>query len=302
MTHSVTFVRRRALGRGSSRTVRQVMTEERGIQSYDWRTWRENTPPNTDVYIRWGCTANVPNGRKVLNKAEAIHKVNNKAQFAARLAVDGLSPHTQLHDGTHYGVASVDPNQQYIIRPRFHSRGRNIHTIPFRQVSSFQPTSASWRQGWYARPLINKSAEFRVYVMFGRIVSIAQKIPTNPDAVAWNHSLGSVFQNVRWDGWTPEVCLVALHASSMSLLDYAAVDVMVEEGTNRAYIIEINSAGSLPPNEDGTPTYRAQCVAKALAYHLDIESYSHFEEVNVFNNWRDVIHPAIWDNHPQRIQ
>ena len=33
-----------------------------------------------DVVIRWGCTANVP-VKNVINKAKAIHLVNNKAGF-----------------------------------------------------------------------------------------------------------------------------------------------------------------------------------------------------------------------------
>lgn len=135
--------------------------------------------------------------------------------------------------------------------------------------------------------------------MFGRVAAVAEKIPEDRDAVAWNHAHGVPFHNVRWGDWPLNVCDAALKAAALSELDYAAVDVMVEEGTGTPWIIEINSAGSLPRNEDRSPSYRARCVAKCLGYHLVSENYDHFPlPAYASSGWRDVIHPAIWSNHP----
>lgn len=137
-----------------------------------------------------------------------------------------------------------------------------------------------------------------MYVLFGKVASVAQKLVTDTSQVAWNHAVGAEFVNVKWDEWNTEVCFRALIAANLSKLDYAAVDVMVEEHTLTPWIIEVNSAGSLPPNEDGTPSYRARCVADCLAWHMKELNFDHFTDDVGVEGWRRYIHPAVWGNHP----
>lgn len=141
--------------------------------------------------------------------------------------------------------------------------------------------------------------------MFGRVAAIARKTPPEDRSqVAWNHALGCAFENVKWDQWPMDVCMNGVLAARESGLDYAAVDVMVEKDTGRVYTIEINSAGSLPRNADRSPSYRARCVANALAWHLEREDYTHLDGTFDYdvNDWRSYIHPGIWDNHKLNTQ
>jgi hypothetical protein len=69
-----TIVRRRKLGMSSvkgiagfSKTGIRWVRSDRGI-------------PEDDLFIRWGCTCNLPEG-KVLNSAKAIHQVADKLGF-----------------------------------------------------------------------------------------------------------------------------------------------------------------------------------------------------------------------------
>lgn len=150
------------------------------------------------------------------------------------------------------------------------------------------------QNGWYASELINKVAEYRVYVMSGRVVTVAEKTPDDPSAVAWNVAQGGRFDVVNWGGWPLEVCRVALEAFKHSGLDFSGVDVMVDtEG--KAYVIELNSAPSLPLLSNGSISYRQKCMAKAFKYIAD-NGKEHFNPPSRYDHWSDVIHPAIGEN------
>lgn len=123
--------------------------------------------------------------------------------------------------------------------------------------------------------------------MAGRVITVAEKTPENPDAIAWNVAQGGRFDVVRWNNWNLEACRVAIEAMSYSGLDFGGVDVMVDR-EGRAYVIEINSAPSLPLLSDGSISYRHKVMAKGFKYGRE-----NIPEVTQYNHWSDVIHPAI---------
>lgn len=97
---------------------------------------------------------------------------------------------------------------------------------------------------------------------------------------------------VRWEGWPLEVCRVAIEAFRHSGLDFGGVDVMVEKDTNIPYILEINSAPSLPALSDGSVSYRQKVMAKCFKYiHNNGKDWI---EPDYYHHWRGVIHPAIY--------
>ena len=146
-------------------------------------------------------------------------------------------------------------------------------------------------QGWYASELIDKVAEYRVYVVSGKVVTVAEKTPDDRTQVAWNVAQGGRFDVVNWGSWPMNVCEVALKAFNLVPdLDFSGVDVMVDRD-GRAYVIELNSAPSLPLLSDGSVSYRQKCMAKAFKYISE-----HGKEklpCEGYNSWRSVIHPAI---------
>lgn len=291
----ITIVRRRGLGFGSARGLIDTWRDI-GITASEWRTWCENTPTPATHYLRWGCTADIPNRErsKVLNKASAIHRVNNKGSFARVLEDNGLGPRAFFNINeleTFYEVSDEPVPSRFIHRPHRHSRGRCM------TVFNYVGLLPRLGEG-YIRPLIDKEAEYRVYVVCGKAVSVARKTPPEDETqIAWNHALGCEFTNVRWDDWDTRMVGAAIAAARLSGLEYAAVDMMVERGTSVPYTIEINSAGSLPPNEDGTPSYRARCVARGLAWHIFNCDFTLLSS-NEGEGWRRYIHPVIWSRHP----
>jgi len=142
---------------------------------------------------------------------------------------------------------------------------------------------------------IDKVKEYRVYVMKGRVISIAEKIPNDPDQIAWNVAQGGVFNNVRWDNWPLNVAQVGLDVANKSEIDFTGVDVMVDR-EGKAWFIEANSAPSLPFLSDGSVSYRQKCMAKGFAYHYHNGWNEGFDMPVEAEGWRDVIHPAIWSS------
>lgn len=277
-----TIVRRRKLGMSSVKGICQF--SKMGI---GWV--RSDRPlPEDELYIRWGCTADVPT-KKVLNNAGAIHLVNDKADFRGILNEHSLCPETWFSVEEVPDDALIDG---VIVRKRNHSQGRGVHLCLDREGLS-QVCSSLGDRNFYISRYIRKVAEYRVFVVQGRAVCVAKKTPANANAIAWNVAQGGRFDNVRWDDWPLKAVKVSIQGFLLSGLDFGGVDVMVDED-GACYILEINSAPSL------TSPYRQQCMAKAFDYILQ-----NGKEVIPLKkergNYRKFIHPAIIEPIKQEL-
>lgn len=287
------ILRRRKLGRTSAREISNFSTT--GIEhKRNWVAREQQSINDADIIIRWGCVSNV-NTNRVLNTAAAIHQVNDKAGFRRLLNEAELCPVTyfggELTES--YSDSDVYP---LVVRPSQHSRGRNLWVV--NNLRELITTVAYYNLGtnWYASELINKVAEYRVFVVQGRAVAVAQKTPGNPDDVAWNVARGGRFDNVRWDAWPLQAVRKSIEAFNLSDLDFGGVDVMVDSDGN-SYIIEINSAPSL------TSPYRQEAMAKAFDYIINdyresrewAEAKLRFPLIEERGGYRKFIHPAVCD-------
>lgn len=221
-------------------------------------------PDDLSLVFRWGTTSNV-DCRNVVNTAEAIHKVNDKAGFRrvlmdmwADAGAEGkpLCPYT-YEDGDADLDDIVGHLNGVIVRPRTHAQGKHVYLCNSQE--ELNRAIQRCGPGWYASEYINKVAEYRVTFVQGRVVWVAQKTPGDPNAIAWNVARGGRFDNVRWDQWPLRSIRVAREAFMLSGLDFGAVDVMVD-AEGRPYVLEINSAPSQ------TSPYRQECMAKAFDY------------------------------------
>jgi len=268
-----TIIRRRKLGMSSVKGI--VAASRTGI---NW-VRSDRRLPEDDLYIRWGCTSDVP-ARKILNTAKAIHEVNDKGSFRKVLDDAELAPNTWFdflkvpHNAFEQGV---------VVRPHKHAQGRKTYLC--HTMWDLSEAVRMCGRGYYISTYIKKVAEYRVAVVQGRAVWVAQKTPGNPDDVAWNVAKGGRFDNVRWDEWPLKSVKVAIEAFNLSKLDFGGVDVMVDaEGD--VYVLEINSAPSL------TSPYRQQCFARAFDYIIENDK----ERIPLIprrGGYLKFIHPAV---------
>lgn len=305
---SIVFLRRRKLGHSSTQGMKSFMISSEGqslwvntAATFGVRVLRTDrlshqrerdwVSTSSGMLIRWGTTAatSAPLSSQ-FNKSQAIHRVNDKRGFRKLLMENQpeLVPHTLFSLSEDY-----TDHHPLVVRPQTHAQGRNLWLVHDReQLENLLNSTPQLSGQWYASKLIDKIAEYRVYVMQGRVITVANKTPDDPSAVAWNVAQGGRFDVVRWGDWNLEVCRVAIDAFNYSGLDFGGVDVMVDR-EGKAYVIEINSAPSLPYLSDGSISYRQKCMAKGFlyAYH---NGFDHFDPVETYSNWRNVIHPAIW--------
>lgn len=290
MSWSPVIVRRRGLGRGSTRAIAALVPGARVV-----RADRERVPgaEQHEIAIRWGCTALVSQ-RTVLNPSGAIHRVNDKAGFRRLLMSSAIAdcccPRTWF-DETAFMEEECSPGgnlaqPKYIGRPGTHSRGRNLYvltTLP--EVTDFFERYAE--RSPYISEFIPKTHEYRVFVVQGRVAWVANKTPADSGAVAWNVSLGGRFDNKQWGSWPLPVLRAAIAAFNLSGLDFGGVDVMWDENLRKAYVLEINSAASL------TSPYRQQCVARCFNYIMERQDANHLSIGQGRDSWKLYIHPAI---------
>ena len=290
------MLRRRGLGRQSCRAFSQFSTtgigvvrnddmdviEHNGIKS---RLTPELTRSDEDVVFRWGTTSllSLPalqyfHEVRVVNTADAIHRVNDKRGFRLTLAMHGLSPPSwgDLADVT------ADARYPLVVRPAHHARGVGVHLC--HDFSELEKACDLYDE-YYISEYIRKDAEYRVMVICGRVAWVARKTPGNPDDVAWNVARGGRFDNVRWGDWPLRVCNAAVSALALSGLHFGGVDVMVKDGV--PYVLEINSAPS------HTSEYRQQCTARCFDYIVQNGRADIYLGTLAEDSWRNYIHPAI---------
>ena len=305
---SLTFLRRKSLGAGSCKGMvafidnhepeRVSALAHKGDSVNVIRKDKIETPNgkdilnNTDWLVRWGCTS--PAGFKnsnTINISSAIKQVAHKSGFRKLIANSNeayLAPKTIFSLGE---AENVD--FPLVLRPEAHSQGRNLWLVNSYQelVDRVQSEPCLRKGNWYASEYINKVAEYRIYVVSGRVVTVANKTPDDPNAVAWNVAQGGRFDVVRFGDWYLNALDVAVRSFNYTGLDFGGVDIMVDD-KGRAYLIEVNSAPSLPVMVEGQHSYRQQCMAKALMYISERGK----ERMEVGEgNWKQYIHPSISD-------
>lgn len=279
------ILRRRKLGRTSCREVARMagMTVLRHWRESDWRVLGPRLE-ESPVIFRWGCTASLREvDCTVVNTAEAISWCSNKRQ--GRLDMQSAQVPVPATFGTLNDWARGRvKGKKYVLRPKQHAQGRNLLVAEkLGEMADFVEQFPEF----YISELINKVAEYRVFVCQNRVVWVAQKTPGNPEDVAWNVARGGRFDNVQWSNWNTKVLDAALKAAKVSTTDFCGVDVMVcAEGL--PYVLEVNSAPSQ------TSPYRQQCVAKAFDY-IVTNGKEHFDDVqwNPRRTWKSYIHPAV---------
>lgn len=283
----ITFLRRPKLGRGSVRGMTSFLNGI-GVPSKGVLHDRQTVPPETSLLVRWGCVGQSHFEGLTLNPVNSIYRVNDKLGFRilCRDSDPNIVPFTIVIPQEWNGM-------RMIVRPKTHAQGRNLKVISTLEELLQVTNEPAFRSGWYASELIDKVAEYRVYVIQGRVATIAEKTPADPSAIAWNVAQGGRFDVLPRGRWPMNVVEVAVKSWALSGLDFGGVDVIVDRD-GKAYQIEINSAPSLPLLSDGSISYRQKCMATVFNYIrqrmdktvIPIEEYS---------GWRSVIHPALME-------
>lgn len=280
---SAIILRRKKLGLGSCKGITAV--SQTGITFVRNDQMKPEDFEGKDLVIRWGCTSNVPI-ENVLNTAQSIHTVSDKSGFRKKLLDNADTANLVPPTFFNFKEAADELEKGYtlFVRPKHHAQGKKAYLVE--NLGEFISAVKECGDGWYASYFVDKVAEYRVFVVLGRVVWVASKTPADPEAVVWNVAQGGKFENVKWGTWDLKVCDAAIKAMKVSGLDFGGVDVMVDH-TGHPYIIEINSAPSQ------TSPYRQQCTAKAFDYVVQ-KGKDFLGLGNDKHSWKSYIHPGVW--------
>jgi glutathione synthase/RimK-type ligase-like ATP-grasp enzyme len=236
-----------------------------------------------DVLIRWGST--VPfTSRFVINSILMIEKMNNKVESRKSLENAGISVPTSYFSKQSASLARVFP---LIGRNTYHSQGKGMRICQNPQDIVQDMSSAYWSE------FIPKTHEYRVYVFFGRVLGVCQKIPRYPEAIAWNNSTDNgIFQTLKKYEWPKGVCKLALQACGILNVDFSGVDIISKD--EESWVIELNSAPTCSE-------YRQELFARGFKWVIrEIERTGekpkHFEVLERVRSFKDLQHPILVSN------
>lgn len=227
------FLRKTGYGKESVGNIISQMS----VEAQETTNPRRISP--TDVVIRWGNLVPVTCAREI-NSRNAGLISSNKLNARRECGVP-----TPRSFGCWENIPG-DFNFPGIVRPLHHTQGRDILVVNCREEI---PVS----RGHYVAELLQKTREFRIFVAGSGVFAVAEKIPQDRNAVAWNHAAGAEFISVR-SGWPILPCTMAIQATYNFGLDFSAVDII--ETADGYFFIEANTAFSL------ASSYRVQRLAR----------------------------------------
>ena len=271
------ILRRRGLGLNSTKAIKELSQHDITVVRNDaLPTFKDN-----DVILRWGCTSIAPTPPLTitLNKSAAISIANNKSFF--RNSLQENIP--EIVPKTWFNYLSASITYPCILRPGTHAQGKYLYYCK----NYVDLTNAITKVNhYYISKYIPKVAEYRVCFIQGLVAWVANKIPKDPQAIAWNVAQGGKFENVSWKKWPIDVIETAYKAYKLSGLYLGGVDVMVDKD-GRSYVLEINSAPS------HTSPYRKQCTTKCIDYGITYKNFAHLPPDENFKKYGKWLHPAL---------
>jgi len=226
------------------------------------------------LLIRWGSRALGFIGARVINTIEAISLARDKQ--ASRRLLNELAPKSW------FTLEDIPTGLPCVVRPKYHHGGRHFYVC--RTPMEMLEATRRCGMGWYASELIEKQAEYRVFILHGKVVAMSERTPGDPLQIIWNHTHGGHLHNMRRGEWPLEIIRTSLVAMDRLGLDWGAVDVALDMN-DRAVVFEVNTAPNL------TNTYTIAQIIRAFKWSAsnEIPAKRRFP----IRKWQHVIHPSL---------
>lgn len=231
-------------------------------------------PQHIDTLLRWDSQVELPADR-VLNSVKAVKLARDKV--ASRKVLAELSPKTW------FTVADIPVAGKVVLRRRKHYAGHHFYVCNGRAevATLLRKKPRTFRAGWYASQLIDKDAEYRVFILQGRALSVSRKYPGNPQQVAWNVGVGGRVAMIERAEWPIPVVQKAIEAAKRLSLDWSAVDLCTHGES--IYVLEANTS-------PGVTTDRGRVrLAKVFAW----VGQNPTPEPYIGNGRKGLLHPSL---------
>lgn len=210
--------------------------------------------PNKLVII-WGSPEALPDEVKkckLLNAPALTEPCVNKLKFFALLNKDGQTRIPRFTTDQETALKWAAGGMEVVGRLKL--EGKSGDGIVFFNID--EGFNDRWLDSKLFVEYVKKKHEFRVHVLFGKVVDVQKKVlrkhdqqgnPIDPKTVDFrvrNLANGFIFQ--RQDISVPaDVTTQALNAFRASGLDFGAFDIVYNESQGQAYVLEVNTAPGL---------------------------------------------------------
>lgn len=196
------------------------------------KTLPTKTKPTLDgTVIRWDSRVPV-NAHNHVNPSAAIKLSRNKRESRLKLGALAPTTWTQLHKLSF----------PCIIRPQRHYAARRFYVCKDMLAAAKAAKKAGI--GWYASPVINKAAEYRIFVFQDRAIKVIRRYPPKDGSLAWNSATGGTTKRVLLTSWPIDAVKKAIEAGRPFELGWYAADVILDQA-GKAYVLELNTAPGL---------------------------------------------------------
>jgi len=241
----------------------------------------EELPADLEWVLRWGTTSNLKGKPKVINRADAIHETYDKGAFRAKCAAQNLAPRVWFSLNA-YVNDPVETEWTYaIVRPKNHQRSQDVYYCT--NINETKKACKKLGEGnYYISEFIDKTQEWRVFIVSGRVICVLQKIPYRGHRkdVAWGLQANYTYQN--WTTWPIYVVENAVKCFNLTGLDFAALDIVSVD--DKAYFLEANTAPEVWPYYGGK-------LADALKWIVE-KGRDRIPIGGDGSNWKHYIHPS----------
>ncbi len=188
-----------------------------------------------EVVFRYGnSTSPLPlDFRQLINRAIAINRATNKLQMKQILEENRI-PTPRL-------LTSTDCEFPVIARSAAHYQGRG-----FTIVRNKEEAKRALSRGMFLQEKIANKDEYRVFVMFGRVLEVNKKVPvgTPKSTMVRNHRNGWFFKWILVKDAPKELKDLSVAAVSVLGLDFGAVDCCFDVHED-PWIFEVNTAPAM---------------------------------------------------------
>lgn len=195
-----------------------------------------NKHPESIVVIRWGkkLPGNLP-ADVILNKVRPRNKLHELQMIWKELPKNCVPFKV---DTDAIVLASYHP-KTLVGRKKKHTKGKDIK---FYGEKGFE--KSNFWTAW-----LDKKEEYRVHVIFEKVVRSGKKVGGPPDSKIWNLGNGWTFDY----GQTlpKEYRSLAITAVKACRLDFGAVDLIIDQ-EGKAWVLEVNTSPGLVTNNTAT--------------------------------------------------
>lgn len=217
-----------------------------------------------------------------INTPTMIRTMNNKP-LTRRLLQEG---HVRI-PLTYFSKAEVERSRHarfpLIGRGQYHLQGKGVVICNNLRDVNRDMKSRYWSE------IIDKDREYRVYVFFGKVVGMEEKVPKDRNKVVWNYHAGnSVFESIKWKNYPLSVCKLAVQAAECIGVDFSAVDLISKDDDH--YVLELNASPSCSKS-------KCRRIAQALCWakekiEKDGKKPKHLTLPNTIKSYKDIMHPV----------